>query len=52
MSFNFRNQVNILDNISATLQPLIGHGWGGHGNAIFALQGAFRDDNDKLVTFS
>ncbi|KAG6849564.1 hypothetical protein H0H93_007409, partial [Arthromyces matolae] len=48
----FSNQKDLLEVVSKKLQPLVGHGWGGNGDAVFFVQAAYRNEQHKVKTFS
>ncbi|KAJ7164123.1 hypothetical protein C8R46DRAFT_1036064 [Mycena filopes] len=47
----YENQKQLVTNIGAALQPLIGHGWGGGGDVAFFIGGVFRDEisQDRVI---
>jgi hypothetical protein len=51
LCFSQRNQKHIVENSIRALRPLIGFDWGQHGDVVFFIQGAFRDDNKRVSTF-
>ena len=46
-----RHQNEVSDNATTALWRLIGNDWGQHGDVVFFLQGAYRDENNAVVTF-
>jgi hypothetical protein len=47
----FRQQANISTNASTALLELIGDNWGQHGDIMFFMQGAYRTEEGKVMTF-
>ncbi|KAG6818708.1 hypothetical protein H0H93_002607 [Arthromyces matolae] len=47
-----RRQSSLVHTVTQSLQPLCGHGWKGHGEVILFVQGAYRDKNDIIKTFT
>jgi hypothetical protein len=46
-----RNQSQVCDVATAALWGLIGNGWGQHGDVVFFLQGAYRNNENAVKTF-
>jgi len=46
-----RNQENIVSGVVKALYDLIGWDWSQYGEAVFFVQGAYRNVDDKLKTF-
>lgn len=46
-----RNQNHIAEDVLKALRGLIGWNWGQHGDVVFFVQGAFRDEDGKLRLF-
>ncbi|KAG6819010.1 hypothetical protein H0H93_016411 [Arthromyces matolae] len=51
-SLVFERQSSFVHTVTQSLQPLCGHGWKGHGEVILFVQGAYRDKNDIIKTFT
>ena len=47
-----RNQEDIVQNTMLALRPLVGRGWKGHGDAVFFVMGAYRNQEGTLRTFT
>ena len=46
-----RNQNKVGDAATAALWRLIGYGWGQHGDVVFFVQGAYRNNENVVKTF-
>ena len=46
-----RSQKDITANTGLALKKLCGWDWGGHGDTIFFVLGAYRDENSEIQTF-
>ncbi|KAF8326722.1 hypothetical protein F5887DRAFT_1084336 [Amanita rubescens] len=47
-----RSQKNITTNIAIALKRLCGWDWGGHGDTVFFVLGAYRDQDSEINTFN
>jgi hypothetical protein len=46
-----RNQKTLVPTTIRALHELCGHSWGKHGDIVFFVMGAYRDENKKIMTF-
>ena len=46
-----RSQKDIGANTALALKRLCGWDWGGHGNTVFFVLGAYQEENTDIVTF-
>jgi hypothetical protein len=46
-----RNQKTLIPTTIRALHELGGHSWGKHGDIVFFVMGAYRDENKKVMTF-
>jgi hypothetical protein len=47
----FRSQKDIATDMALALRKLCGWDWGGHGNTVFFVLGAYQEENTDIVTF-
>ncbi|KAJ7083173.1 hypothetical protein B0H15DRAFT_430031 [Mycena belliarum] len=48
----YRNQDNILEHVAHIVEPILGHGWGGHGHVGLFIAGVYLDRLNEPRAFS